>query len=94
MVGSNEKAQKAANAMRKGHCIIRLRFRECCKPPADSRQNSGGVQGAKPLEAPRSPHFMLPEERLKLSILLLYCSTKIHFQDSATAKIYLLKNFL
>ena len=90
MVESNEKAQKAANAIRKSHYIIQLGSRRCCEPPADSRQTSGGVQGAKPQAVPRSLDFMYPEEGLKPSIFLFYCSTKIHFQDSATAKIYLL----
>ena len=57
MVGLNEKAQKKANALRKGQCIIQLGSRGCCEIPADSRQNSGGVRegrGAKSSEAPRS----------------------------------------
>ena len=44
MVGFNENAQKAANAMRKGHCIIQLGSSGCCNAPADSRQKSDGVQ--------------------------------------------------
>ena len=54
MVGLNEKAQKAANVMRKGDYIILLGSRGACKPPADSSPNSGGIQGEKPLKAPRS----------------------------------------
>ena len=58
MAGSNEKARKAASAMRKGLCIIQLGSRGCCKPPVDSRQNCDGVQGAKLSEVPRSVHFI------------------------------------
>ena len=57
MVGSNEKEQKVANAVRKGRCIIQLGSRGCCKPPADSRQNSGGVQGGKALKNPKITTF-------------------------------------
>ena len=60
MVGSYEKAQKADNSMRKGHCIIQLGYNGCCNPPTDLRQNSGvvGSREAMPSEVPRSLHFM------------------------------------
>ena len=54
MVGLNGKAQKPANTMRKGHCIVQLRSKGCWEPPADSRQYSGGVQLS---EALRFFHF-------------------------------------
>ena len=53
MFGSNEKAQKAVNAMRKGHFIMQLGSRRC-NSPADSKQNSSGVQRTKPSEVSRS----------------------------------------
>ena len=56
MVGLTEKVQRAANAMRKGHCIIHLWSRGYCKPPADSRQNSGGVKGQSPRK-PQDPYI-------------------------------------
>ena len=57
MVGLNEKAQKAASGMRKGHCIIQSRSKGCWKPPADSKQNSGGIQGGKAFGSPTSLSF-------------------------------------
>ena len=57
MVGSDAKAQKAASAMRKGNCIIQLGSRGCSKPPADSRQNSGGVKGQSPRKS--QEHYIL-----------------------------------
>ena len=57
MVGLNGKAQKAASATRKGHCIIQSRSKGCWKLPADSKQNSSGVQGGKALGSPTSLSF-------------------------------------
>ena len=55
-------------------------------PPADSRQNSGGNQEEKLSEAPRSLHFMYPEEGLKPSIFPVYWEAKNPFSGFCHSK--------
>ena len=73
----HEKAHKAANAMRKGHCIIQLGSSGCGNVPADSRQNSNGVQGAKPLEA-QDPYILV---KLKGDVKTQYFHSVLQYKN-------------